>query len=340
MITYAEATMPIVDLRSDTVTQPSAAMKQAMIEAPLGDEVLGDDPTIHKLERVVSELTGKEAALFFPSGTMANQVAIACHCERGDAILVEEEAHIVYYEVGAPAILAGVLTWTLPSDRGVIDPAVIRRRILTQDLHRPATSLLCLENTHNRHGGSIISPENLREYRAVVDQSGIKMHLDGARVWNAAVALGVSVRALTEPFDSASLCLSKGMGTPMGSVLVGTSGLIEKARRWRKRLGGGMRQTGMIAAAGLFAIEHNYYRLAEDHARANTLAAGISGAQEPQTNIVLVETKVPAAQVCEKLRALDVWCFPVAEKRLRLVTHLHITDADVQQTIEAFRGAN
>ncbi len=328
--------MPIVDLRSDTVTQPSAAMKQAMIEAPLGDEVLGDDPTVHELERAVSELTGMEAALFFPSGTMANQTAIACHCERGDAILVEEEAHVIYYEVGAPAIFAGVLTWTLPSDRGVIDPDVIHRRALTQDLHRPATSLLCLENTHNRHGGTIVQPEKLQEYREVCDQHGMKMHLDGARVWNAAVALGVLVRELTEPFDSASLCLSKGMGTPMGSVLVGKSDFIEKSRRWRKRLGGGMRQTGMFAAAGLYAIRENFDRLAEDHARAAALAKGIPGAHKPQTNIVLVETTAPAAEVCEKLRAHDVWCFPVAENRLRLVTHLHITDSDVAQTISAF----
>jgi len=338
MITYAEATMPTVDLRSDTVTQPSAAMKQAMIEAPLGDEVLGDDPTVHELERVVSDLTGMEAALFFPSGTMANQTAIACHCERGDGILVEEEAHIIYYEVGAPAIFAGVLTWTLPSDRGIIDPDVICRRALSQDLHRPATSLLCLENTHNRHGGTVIPPENLREYRKVCDEKGMKMHLDGARVWNAAVALGVPVRELTSAFDSVSLCLSKGMGTPMGSVLVGKADFIERARRWRKRLGGGMRQTGMFAAAGLYAIRENFDRLAEDHARAAALAAGIPGAHTPQTNIVLVETDAPAAEVCEKLRSHDVWCFPVAENRLRLVTHLHITDDDVAQTIAAFEA--
>ena len=332
--------MPIVDLRSDTVTQPTAAMKQAMINAPLGDEVLGDDPTVHELERVVSELTGKADALFFPSGTMANQTAIACHCERGDAILVEEEAHVIYYEVGAPAILAGVLTWTLPSDRGVIDPDVIRKRALTQDLHRPATSLLCLENTHNRHGGTIISPAQLTEYRAVADATGMKMHLDGARVWNAAVALGVPVRDLTDPFDSVSLCFSKGMGTPIGSVLVGNEEFIEKARRWRKRLGGGMRQTGMFAAAALYAIENNYHRLAEDHARARALAAGIPGSNSPKSNIVLVETGEPAAEVCEKLRGYDVWCFPVAENRLRLVTHLHITDADVAQTIAAFAAVS
>jgi threonine aldolase len=328
--------MPTVDLRSDTVTRPTAAMKSAMIEAPVGDDVLGDDPTVQQLEAVVANLSGHEAALFFPSGTMANQTAIATHCERGDAILVEEEAHVIYYEVAAPAVIAGVLTWTLPSDRGTIDPDVVCRRVLSADLHRPATTLLCLENTHNRHGGAIVKPEVLAEYRSIADNHGMKMHLDGARAWNAAVALGVPLKELTSAFDSVSLCLSKGMGTPVGSVLTGSQSFIDKARRWRKRLGGGMRQSGMLAAAGLYAIENNFNRLSEDHDRAKRLAEGIQGAQKPETNIVLIDTIRPAADVCADLHALGVWCFPVAERRLRLVIHLQITDADVDQTIAAF----
>lgn len=328
--------MPTVDLRSDTVTRPTAAMKAAMIEAPVGDDVLGDDPTVQQLESVVAALAGHEAALFFPSGTMANQTAIATHCERGDAILVEEEAHVIYYEVAAPAVIAGVLTWTLPSNKGTIDPDVVRRRVLSADLHRPGTTLLCLENTHNRHGGAIVKPDILSEYRAIADQHGMRMHLDGARAWNAAAALGVPMKELTAPFDSVSLCLSKGMGTPVGSVLTGTQSFIDKARRWRKRLGGGMRQSGMLAAAGLYAIENNFARLSEDHARAKRLADGISGAHQPETNIVLVDTQQPAAEVCADLHALNIWCFPVAERRLRLVTHLQISDADVDQTIAAF----
>jgi len=311
-------------------------MKAAMIEAPLGDDVLGDDPTVQQLESVVAALTGHESALFFPSGTMANQTAIATHCERGDAILVEEEAHVIYYEVAAPAVIAGVLTWTLPSDRGTIDPDVVRRRVLSADLHRPGTTLLCLENTHNRHGGAVVKPEILAEYRSIANQHGMRMHLDGARAWNAAAALGVPMKGLTAPFDSVSLCLSKGMGTPVGSVLTGTQPFIDKARRWRKRLGGGMRQSGMLAAAGLYAIENNFARLTEDHARAKRLADGIIGAHPPETNIVLVDTQRPAADVCADLHALGIWCFPVAERRLRLVTHLQISDADVDQAIAAF----
>jgi len=210
-----------------------------MQNAPLGDDVLGDDPTVIQLEELAAKMTGKQSALFVPSGTMGNQLALASHCDRGDAIIIEEQAHIIYYEVGAPALLAGVVTFTLPSTRGVMDPGNVERHILRRDLHTPGTSLICLENTHNRGGGSIIPIETMRDYRQIADTHGVKIHLDGARVFNAAVALGVPVIDITEHVDSVNFCLSKGLRSPIGSLLCGTTEMIDKARIWRKRLGGG-----------------------------------------------------------------------------------------------------
>jgi threonine aldolase len=341
---FPPETRNFVDLRSDTVTRPTPEMFEAMLRAPLGDDVLGDDPTVIQLEALAARMTGKEAALFVPSGTMGNQLALASHCERGDAIIVEEQAHIIYYEVGAPAILAGVVTFTLPSQRGAMDPADVEKHVLRRDLHTPGTTLICVENTHNRGGGSIIPLEWMREYRAIADRHGVKVHLDGARVFNAAVALGIPVTNITENVDSVSVCLSKGLRAPIGSLLCSTAETIDKARIWRKRLGGGMRQAGILAACGIVSLTQMVDRLAEDHLRAKRLAAAIAtipglsvDLDTVETNMVLVNTVGPAAEWRAWLAEAGVLCFLVAPNRLRLVFHGDIGDEAVVKAEEAFR---
>ena len=321
-----------VDLRSDTVTRPTPEMYSAMASAPLGDDVLGDDPTVIKLEQETAKLLGKQAALYVPSGTMSNQIAIATHTHRGDAIIAEEEAHIFYYEVGAPAVLSGVVSWTLPSDKGAMDPEAIRKRILKPNLHTPGTSLVCIENTHNRAGGTIVPQELISQYRKIVDEAGIKLHMDGARVWNAAVGLGISPAEVVKNVDTVSVCLSKGLRSPVGSVLVGPSDFIEKARIWRKRLGGGMRQAGILAACGLVSLTQ-IDRLQEDHHRAKQVAAALHAIrpdlidlERVQTNIVLVGTTRHAEQWQAEFAELGIHFFPVAHDRFRLVFHADIDD--------------
>ena len=335
----------IVDLRSDTVTRPTSSMYEAMRTAPLGDDVLGDDPTVHKLEEMAAEMLGFEAGLFVPSGTMGNQIAIATHTRPGDAILVEQEAHVLYYEVGGPAMHAQVVSWTLPSTLGVMDPKVIESRILTRDLHRPGTTLLCVENTHNRAGGTVVPLESMAAYRKIADEHSIALHLDGARVFNAAAALGVPVAEITKNVDSVSFCLSKGLRAPIGSVLVGTRAFIDEAMVWRKRLGGGMRQAGILAACGIVSLTECVDRLVEDHARAKRLAEMISDLpglkidwDTVQTNMVLVETESPAVQWTEWLKDEGIWCFPVAKNRVRLVFHADIDDAGTERAAAAFKS--
>jgi threonine aldolase len=334
----------VVDLRSDTVTRPTPAMYEAMMSAPLGDDVLGDDPTVLKLEALAAQKLGKEAALFVPTGTMGNQIAIAVHGERGDAMLIEEEAHILYYECGMPAIGAGLVSWTLPSRKGVMDPAVIESRILKRNLHTPGTTLLCLENTHNRAGGTIIPLESMRAYRQVADRHGMKIHLDGARVFNAAVALNVEVSEIAQHVDSVNFCLSKGLASPVGSVLCGSRAFIEEARMWRKRLGGGMRQAGILAACGMVSLTQMVDRLSQDHRRAKEVAQAISGLdglsvdlETVQTNIVAITTDGPSQPWIDALRDQGIWCLPPAPNRMRLVFHNDVDDAGAQRAIEAFQ---
>jgi threonine aldolase len=335
----------IIDLRSDTVTRPTPEMYAAIQNAPLGDDVLGDDPTVSALEKLAAEKTGKESALFVPSGTMGNQIAVATHTKPGDAMLIEEEAHILYYEVGASAVLANVVSWTLPSRLGVMDPTTVAKRTLKRDLHTPGTTLLCLENTHNRGGGTIIPLDYLAEYRRIADRAEMRIHLDGARVFNAAVALGVPVSEIAKHVDSVNFCLSKGLRSPVGSVLCGTKEFIDRARIWRKRLGGGMRQAGILAACGLVSLNDNVDRLAEDHANAKTAAhalMAIAGVSVPidtvQTNIVLVQTERPAVQWQAALREKGLWCFPVAEHRLRLVFHADVDSEMTGRAVEIFKS--
>jgi threonine aldolase len=326
----------MIDLRSDTVTVPSAAMREAMACAPVGDDVYGDDPTVKQLQEFAAELFGFEAALFASSGTQTNLLALMSHCGRGDEYLVGQEAHTFRYEGGGAAVLGSIQPQPIANQPdGSISLADIEAQIKPNDIHFARTRLLALENTI---GGRVLSTEYIAQATAFAHSKGLATHLDGARICNAAVAQGISLRQAVAGFDSVSVCLSKGLGAPVGSVLCGSRALIEDAKRWRKMLGGGMRQAGIIAAGGLYALEHNVQRLAIDHASALRLAEGIAAGTgwnvvQPQTNIVYVD--VPPAQ-CAPLRSAfeAVGIRASVAPRLRLVTHLDLSPADVDFTIE------
>ena len=335
----------LVDLRSDTVTRPSPEMWEAMQGAALGDDVLGDDPTVAELEGLAARTMGKEDAVFVPSGTMGNQMALASWLKPGDSFLIEEEAHVLYYEAGGPAIFSGAVSWTLPSDRGAMDPELVERKILKATTHTPGTTLLCLENTHNRHGGAIIPQANMAAYREIADRRGVRVHLDGARVFNAAVGLGVPVAEIARHVDSVNFCLSKGLRSPIGSVLCGPSDFIDRARQWRKRLGGGMRQAGLLAACGIVSLTKMVDRLAEDHARAKRTAEALVDLpgllvypSVVETNMVMVDTDRPAEAMAAELEERGVLCFPNGPNRLRLVFHADVDDAKTDRAVEAFRA--
>jgi threonine aldolase len=333
-----------VDLRSDTVTLPTPEMRRAMANAELGDDVYGEDPTVNRLQERVAELLGHEAALFTPSGTMANEIAVKVWTQPGDAILVDAESHILHYELAAPAVIAGVQVETYPIADGVFHLADIELRIRRADDHTPGTRLLCVENTHNRCGGTILPPEVMPDLRALADRHGLRLHLDGARLFNASVALGVSAQAWTRDADSVMVAFSKGLCCPVGSVLAGSAAFIREAHRVRKMLGGGMRQAGVLAAACLVALDTMIDRLAEDHARAKRLAEAIAelpgfsvNLRTVQTNMVYVQTARPAQAVERALAAEGVLCIALDPHRLRLVTHKDIDDAAIEHAIRAFR---
>lgn len=336
---FEEGVRVIADLRSDTITKPTPEMYAAMASAPLGDDVLGDEPTVQKLEELAAQKTGMESGLFVPSGTMGNQVALATHTKPGDSVLFEDEAHMVYYEAAAPAVLSGVLVRSVKAKDGVIDPAEIKQRAMHRDEHTPGTTLVCLENTHNRCGGAVTPVEAHKEYRKVADELGIRVHLDGARMFNAAVALGVDVREITSHVDSVSFCLSKGLCAPVGSVLCGPAEFIQEARFWRKRLGGGMRQAGILAACGIVALETMVDRLAEDHARAKRLETacrelpGLDPLPAP-TNMLIVQTSAPAPRWQAELEAKGVRSFSIGPNRLRFVTHKDVGDKEIDFAID------
>lgn len=323
----------VVDLRSDTITKPTQEMLDAMVSAPLGDDVLGDDPTVHALEKLAAEKMGKEAAVFVPSGTMANQISIRSWTEPGDAILIEQDAHALYYESGAPGVISGVITWTLPSRHGAMDPNQIEERITKGSLHTPATRLLCIENTHNRAGGTVIPMDMMQEYQKICKTHQLKLHLDGARIFNAAVYLGIEAKEIAQYADSVSFCLSKGLSCPVGSLVTGPKEFIQKARQHRKRLGGVMRQAGLLAAAGIYALNNLVERLAEDHRRARAFAEFAS--QFPslcvdldtvQTNIVRMNTHADSVALQHKLESHGIRCFSTGNHQLRFVFHREITD--------------
>ncbi len=331
---------PPVDLRSDTVTRPTAAMKRAMVEAPLGDDVFGDDPTVQHLEALAAERLGKEASLFVPSGTMANQVAVRCHTSPGDLVIMAEASHVYQYEGGAPAMISGVLIRLLPAERGLLEPTDVEAAIPPDDVHFAPARLLCVENTSNRGGGSVYPLERLDALTDLAGRLGLASHLDGARIFNAAVASGVPAARIARGFDSVSVCLSKGLGAPVGSLICGDRAFIRRARRVRKQLGGGMRQVGILAAAGIHALEFHVERLAEDHARALRLWSGLRDAgwrvePAPETNMIYVQVDDPQGTVA-RLGKAGLLCAAVGPGRIRLVTHLDVDDRAIERALACF----
>jgi len=336
--------MQPIDLRSDTVTLPTPAMRQAMANAEVGDDVFGEDPTIRRLEAMAAERMGKEAALFVVSGTMANLVCLLTHCQRGDEIIVGDQGHIFLYEVGGCSALGGIHSRQVPNQPdGRLDLAQVEAAIRGDNVHWPRTRLICLENTHNRCGGACLTVEYMDAVRRLADRYGVRVHLDGARIFNAAIALGVDVRQLTRQADSVDFCLSKGLSAPVGSLVCGTAEFIAEARRSRKVLGGGMRQAGVIAAAGIVALEQMVDRLADDHVNARRLAEGL--AEMPgirldpasvQTNIVifgLADGQPDAAGFCQRLAAEGVKMLAIGPRQVRAVTHYGIEAADIEQAL-------
>ncbi len=321
---------PVVDLRSDTVTRPSAGMRRVMAAAEVGDDVFGDDPTVNKLQERAAELFGFEASLFFPTGTQSNLAALMSHCQRGDEVLVGMEAHTYRYEAGGGAVLGSIQPQAIPNrPDGTLDPADIEAAIKPDDPHFAKTRLLALENTIT---GRVIQRTYFDEALALARRRGLATHLDGARIFNAAVKLNTKAKDLCRGFDSVSSCLSKGLGAPAGTMLLGSKDLIARAKRARKMLGGVMRQAGVLAAAGLYALEHNIERLAEDHANAERLAQGI-GAAAPQSNMVFAESR---PGLVEHLAEHGVIVLPGA--RLRLVTHLDVDAAGIDRAVAAFNS--
>ena len=341
--------MDWIDLRSDTVTHPTEAMRQAMASAVVGDDVYGEDPTINKLQEMAAEKMGKQAGLFVPSGTMGNLAAILAHCGRGDEVILGNKAHTFLYEGGGVSALGGIHSCQLPNQPdGTLKLLDIQSAIRSKDAHQPISRLVCLENTHNRCGGVALSADYTRAVGELAHQNGLLLHLDGARIFNAAAAQGVPATELAEPGDSVTFCLSKGLSAPVGSVLCGSADFIGKAHRIRKQLGGGMRQAGILAAAGIVALETMVDRLAEDHKRAHYLAQGLSflpwvilDAGTPQTNMVFMSLadSVPmnAKQFAEELSKLGVRVGVTGQRRLRLVTHYWIDDSAVDKTVLAFQ---
>ena len=335
----------VVDLRSDTVTRLTPRMRIAVAEAEVGDDVYGEDPTVNRLQELAASIMGKEAALFMPSGTMANEVAIKAWTSPGDAILLDEECHVLHYELGGPAVLSGVQIDTVPITKGIMELHEVERRIRSADDHTPGTTLLCIENTHNRCGGTVVPLEHLKSLAELAQSHSLKVHMDGARLFNAAVALEVRASELAGPVDSLMFCLSKGLCCPVGSMLLGSRDFIERARRVRKLFGGGMRQAGILAAAGMVALTEMTDRLAEDHSRARWLAEGIAkipgflvDLEMVQTNIVYVETPCPASIIAEQLAREGVRCLPLDSYRLRLVTHHDVDDRGIERALQVFES--
>jgi len=331
--------MGMIDLRSDTVTTPSDAMRTAMAEADVGDDVYGEDPTVTDLEAEAAAVLGTEAALYVPSGTMGNQIAARVHTERGQEVLVERESHIYKWEVAGLAQHSALQVRPVDGgDRGVVTPDAVAAGYVDQDDHRPGTGLVCLENTHNSAGGTAIAADRIDAACRAAHDRGVPVHLDGARLFNAAAALDVDAARLAREADSVMSCLSKGLGAPVGSVLAGSESFIDEAHRVRKLLGGGMRQAGVIAAPGLQALDARD-RLETDHDNARRLAAGLDDldgldAREPETNIVLVETDQPAEPFLEECAAAGVLGVPFGEHVARFCTHLDVDRDDVETAID------
>jgi len=344
--------MSIVDLRSDTLTQPTPAMRQAMAEAEVGDDVYGEDPTVNRLQEISAAKMGKEAGLFVASGTMGNLVAILAHCDRGDEVILGNLAHSFLYEAGGISAMGSVHSCQIPNQPdGTLKLDDIQAAIRPDDAHFPITRLIVLENTHNRCGGVPLSEEYTHAVAKIAQEQNIRLHLDGARIFNAAAALGVDAKDLVDHADSVTFCLSKGLCAPVGSVICGSRPFITRAHRIRKQLGGGMRQAGILAAAGIVALESMVDRLMEDHVRASRLARGLEKIPgitlepgTPYTNMLYLSldedfVSLTGTQVAEILDEMDIKVGVVSERRFRLVTHYWIDDADVERTVDAFSKA-
>jgi threonine aldolase len=331
-----------IDLRSDTVTQPTKEMRRAMLAAPLGDDVFGDDPTVNKLEEIAASRLGKEASLFLPSGTMGNLVGIAVNARLGEEVIADADSHVFLYEGAGAAAIAGVQVRPVATESGVMSPDQINAAIRARDdVHVPLSAALCIEDTHNVHGGIVWPLDDLRAASAVAHANGLRVHLDGARLFNASVAMGVDIAELAATADTVTFCISKGLGCPAGSLFCGPSESVEQARRWRKRLGGGMRQTGVLAAAGLVALDSMVDRLAEDHSNARTLAEGLAEMRgvtcdlsRVQTNLVYFEVmKMSAAEFEHGCRKRGLLGEATGQHRVRFVTHIGISAADIQAAL-------
>ena len=336
----------MIDFRSDTVTRPTPGMLDAMMKAKVGDDVFGEDPSINQLEALSASLFGMEAALFCPSGTMTNQIAIKCHTQPGDEVICERLSHVYQYEGGGIAFNSGASVRLIEGDRGRITAGQVKESINLDDVHKPSSTLVSLENTANRGGGSCYNFADIQSIKEVCLQNKLKLHLDGARLYNALVAKNETPLQYGEVFDSISICLSKGLGTPVGSVLIGTKELIRKARRVRKIFGGGMRQAGFLAAAGIYALENHVTRLAEDHAHAQQILRELvkkdfTGEVLPvETNIIIFEVKerFTAAELAAKCMEQGILVIAISPRQIRMVVHLDIRPEDVQKTLEVIQS--
>lgn len=336
----------ITDLRSDTFTKPSPAMLDVMFKAPVGDDVFGEDPSVNKLEAISAELFGMEAALFCPSGTMTNQIGIKCHTHPGDEVICDKVSHVYIYEGGGIAFNSGCQVKPIEGDRGRITAEQVIEAINPDDPHKARTRLVCLENTANRGGGSCYDFTEFHRIKEVCENNKLGLHLDGARLWNALVSRNETPKQYGEIFDSISICLSKGMGAPVGSLLLGRSDYIKQARRVRKVFGGGMRQAGYLAAAGIYALENNLNRLEEDHQNAKQIASVlvkkdfIGKIMPVETNIIIFEVtgSYTAKEFCTKLRQHKILCLSISETQVRMVTHLDITKEMLKNLIQVIEA--
>jgi threonine aldolase len=339
--------MPPIDLRSDTVTRPSPEMRQAMASAEVNDDVIDVDPSCDRLQKLTAEILGKEAALYMPSGTMTNQVGVRIHCKPGDEFLCEAGCHIYNYEQGAFAQLSGVVARTVEGKAGVLHVDQLRGLIRPENDHLVRTRLVCLENTHNRAGGKVTPHENIAAISNWARESGLRMHLDGARLWNATAATGIAEAEWAKHFDTVSVCFSKGLGAPVGSALAGPKEMIQEARRHRKLFGGAARQIGIIAAGALYALQHNRQRLKDDHTNAQLLADAVRDSDglslldsAVESNIVIFRiepTLGSAAELVAELKTRGVLCLAIGPQQVRLVTHLDVTDAQCRQAAKTLR---
>ncbi len=337
----------VIDLRSDTITQPTDAMREAMARAAVGDDVYGEDPTVNAFEALAAERMGKAAAVFVPTGTMANLIAVMSHTQKGDEVILDTEAHALNHEAGSLATVAGIMPRALPTEWGCISGAQLEAALRPPDVHFPPTRLVVVENTHNRHGGTVATAEQIDDLAAAGHRHGIRVHLDGARLFNAAIALSVPASRLAASVDSVTFCVSKALSAPVGSVLCGDAEYIARARRFRKMVGGGMRQAGVLAAAGIVALEQMVDRLADDHRVARALAEALAALPGVAVDLARVQTNMvrvdlgdrDARQVATDLRARGVKVGLLGPHRLRLVTNRHVTPEDVPVVVEAFRAA-